>query len=295
MKKHLKKFVLLMILGMGIVSSSTLTTSDKILYNSQEAIANKKLLKLTKSNDVETSSTMSYIDNYIPQEKEDVEFEEENLIEENISFLSLYSTSNNQYTDKGHGDDKPTGATIIDYNYGNITGKLNKNDGWTQFWNGVGERDEDHFRFTLPEKLKMVFSYSGPSNYNMRILNYATLTFVCTSQSKIEIELNPGTYYLHIYTNETENIVDQNYIINYSSSRVSNQTSFLLTDSTKEKYKMVLWENEIFPKNASRYTKTEQTLKYRMKPRRGTTANSGYVDPLFYADKKKKHSQIKFI
>ena len=191
MKKHLKKFVLLMILGMGIVSSSTLTTSDKILYNSQEAIANKKLLKLTKSNDVETSSTMSYIDNYIPQEKEDVEFEEENLIEENISFLSLYSTSNNQYTDKGHGDDKPTGATIIDYNYGNITGKLNKNDGWTQFWNGVGERDEDHFRFTLPEKLKMVFSYSGPSNYNMRNLNYATLTFVCTSQSKIEIELNP--------------------------------------------------------------------------------------------------------
>lgn len=288
MKKHLKKLVLLMFLGMGIVSSSTLSTFNKGFYNSQEVVVAKKLLKLTKGNDVENLSSMSYIDNYIPQEKEEVEIEEENLIDENVSIFSLYSASNNQYTDNGHGDDKPTGATKIDYNYGTITGKLNKNDGWTQFWNGVGERDEDYFRFTLPEKLKMVFSYSGPSNYNMRILNYATLSFVCTSQSKIEIELNPGTYYLHIYTNETESIVDQNYIINYSSSRISNQTSFLLTDSTKEKYKMALWENEIFPKNASRYTKTEQTLKYRMKPRRGTTANSGYIDPLFYSNEKKE-------
>ena len=213
MKKHLKKLVLLMILGMGIVSSSTLSTFNKGFYNSQEVVVDKKLLKLTKGNDVENLSSMSYIDNYIPQEKEEVEIEEENLIDENVSIFSLYSTSNNQYTDNGHGDDKPTGATKIDYNYGTITGKLNKNDGWTQFWNGVGERDEDHFRFTLPEKLKMVFLYSGPSNYNMRILNYATLSFVCTSQSKIEIELNPGTYYLHIYTNETESIVDQNYII----------------------------------------------------------------------------------
>lgn len=288
MKKHLKKLVLLMILGMGIVSSSTLSTFNKGFYNSQEVVVDKKLLKLTKGNDVENLSSMSYIDNYIPQEKEEVEIEEENLIDENVSIFSLYSTSNNQYTDNGHGDDKPTGATKIDYNYGTITGKLNKNDGWTQFWNGVGERDEDHFRFTLPEKLKMVFLYSGPSNYNMRILNYATLSFVCTSQSKIEIELNPGTYYLHIYTNETESIVDQNYIINYSSSRISNQTSFLLTDSTKEKYKMALWENEIFPKNAVRYTKTEQTLKYIMKPRRGTTAVSGYVDPLFLTNEDKE-------
>lgn len=277
-----------MILGMGIVFSSTLSTFNKGFYNSQEVFVDKKLLKLTKGNDVENLSSMSYMDNYIPQEKEEVEIEEENLIDENVSIFSLYSASNNQYTDNGHGDDKPTGATKIDYNYGTITGKLNKNDGWTQFWNGVGERDEDHFRFTLPEKLKMVFLYSGPSNYNMRILNYATLSFVCTSQSKIEIELNPGTYYLHIYTNETESIVDQNYIINYSSSRISNQTSFLLTDSTKEKYKMALWENEIFPKNAVRYTKTEQTLKYIMKPRRGTTAVSGYVDPLFLTNEDKE-------
>lgn len=125
MKKHLKKLFLLMILGMGIVSSSTLPTFNKEFYISQEVVVDKKLLKLTKGNDVENLSSMSYIDNYIPQEKEEVEIEEENLIDENVSIFSLYSASNNQYTDNGHGDDKPTGATkirfIIRTNYVNNT------------------------------------------------------------------------------------------------------------------------------------------------------------------------------
>ena len=89
MKKHLKKLVLLMILGMGIVSSSTLSTFNKGFYNSQEVVVDKKLLKLTKGNDVENLSSMSYIDNYIPQEKEEVEIEEENLIDENVSIFEF--------------------------------------------------------------------------------------------------------------------------------------------------------------------------------------------------------------
>ena len=107
-----------MILGMGIVSSSTLSTFNKGFYKSQVVVVDKKLLKLTKGNDVENLSSMSYIDNYIPQEKEEVEIEEENLIDENVSIFSLYSASNNQYTDNAHGDNKPTGATKIDYKYG---------------------------------------------------------------------------------------------------------------------------------------------------------------------------------
>lgn len=114
-----------MILGMDIVSSSTLSTFNKGFYNFQVVVVDKKLLKLTKGNDVEYLSSMSYIDNYIPQEKEEVEIEEENLIDENVSIFSLYSASNNHYTDNGHGDDKPTGATkirfIIRVNYVNST------------------------------------------------------------------------------------------------------------------------------------------------------------------------------
>lgn len=107
-----------MILGMGIVSSSTLSTFNKGFYNFQVVVVDKKLLKLTKGNDVENLSSMSYIDNYIPQEKEEVEIEEENLIDENVSIFSLYSASNNQYPDNAYGDNKPTGATKIDYKYG---------------------------------------------------------------------------------------------------------------------------------------------------------------------------------
>lgn len=281
MKKNLKKTMIFLIIGISFSCVDSLST----LNNIQEINTNKRAIKYKKNNLNNYQSSTSYIDNYVPQETTEIEFEKNNLFEEKRDVLNIYSTPTNEYKDNEHIDDKPSGATNINYQNGTIIGSLNKNDGWTQFWNGVGERDEDYFRFTLPEKLKFNFSYSGPSNYNMRIL-YISQAFICTSQSKIEIELDPGTYYLHIYTNETENIVDQKYIITYSSFRISNKTNFLLTDSTKSKNKMALWENEVFPKNAVRYTKKEQTLKYRMKPRRGTPVNTGYVDPLFYSNEK---------
>ena len=283
MKKSIKKLVMLTILGVSVLSSNSLSSvSEYSNYSQENGIANKRLLKLANNNQKDELSSMSYVDNYIPQERNEAEFDEEILLEENDAIYNLYA-STNEYTDNGHKDDHPSGATKINYKNGTITGTLNTNDGWTQFWNNVGERDEDYFRFTLPEKLKMIFSYSGPANYNMRILDFEK-EFLCTSQSKIEIELNPGTYYFHIYANETASIVDQNYVITYSNLRISNKTNLLLTDSTKSKYKMALWENEVYPQNAIRYTKKEQTLKYRMKPRRGTTVNTGYVDPLFYSN-----------
>lgn len=283
MKKSIKKLVMLTILGVSVLSSNTLSSvSEYSNYSQENGIANKRLLKLANNNQKDELSSMSYVDNYIPQERNEAEFNEEIMLEENDAIYNLYA-STNEYTDNGHKDDHPSGATKINYQNGTITGTLNTNDGWTQFWNNVGERDEDYFRFTLPEKLKMNFSYSGPVNYNMRILDYEK-EFICTSQSKIEIELNPGTYYLHVYTNETASIIDQNYVITYSNFRISNKTNLLLTNSTKSKYKMALWENEVYPKNGVRYTKKEQTLKYIMKPRRGTTAVSGYVDPLFLSN-----------
>ena len=283
MKKSIKKLVMLTILGVSVLSSNSLLSVSEYGNNSQEnGFVNKRLFKLANNSQEDKLSSMSYVDNYIPQERNEVEFDEEILLENNDTIYDLYA-STNEYTDNEHKDDHPSGATKINYQNGTITGTLNTNDNWTQFWNNIGERDEDYFRFTLPEKLKMNFSYSGPVNYNMRILNYEK-EFICTSQSKIEIELNPGTYYLHVYTNETASIVDQNYVITYSNLRISNKTNLLLNDSTKSKYKMAIWENEVYPQNAIRYTKTEQTLKYIMKPRRGTIAVSGYVDPLFLSN-----------
>lgn len=77
-----------------------------------------QLLKLTKSNDAEDSLNISYIDNSIPQEKKEGEIEEENFSDDNASIFSLYSVSNNQYTDNRHKDDSPTGTTKINYKYG---------------------------------------------------------------------------------------------------------------------------------------------------------------------------------
>ncbi len=277
MKKIFKKIILTILLG------------NYVSYNMHTFINNKNLSIINKSSfserklannrpNIEETST-SYVDNYVPQNNLNLELEAE--IESDNYELSLLS--GDQYTDNEHKDDKPSGATKINYQDGYITGKLNVNDGWTQFWNNVGERDEDYYRFTLPEKLKIYFLYYGPKNYNMRILDYS-LNFVCTSQSQITIELNPGTYYLHVYTNDKENITDQEYSIDYFCSRYSNTTNFLINDSTKSKYKMAIWENEVFPKNGVRYIKKEQTLKYRMTPRRGSIVNSGYVDPLYYID-----------
>lgn len=287
MKKTIIKLVMLTIIGANVLSSNAFSSISENSNHSQKVeISSKQSLNLKNNDQKNELSSMSYVDNYVPQERDETEFDEEITSKENNEIYKLY-TSTNEYTDNGHKDDYPSGATKINYQSGTITGALNKNDGWTQFWNNVGERDEDYFRFTLPEKLKMNFSYSGPANYNMRILNYEK-EFICTSQFKIEIELNPGTYYLHVYTNETASITNQNYMITYSNLRTSNKTNFLLTDSTKSKYKMALWENEIFPKNALRYTKSEQTLKYIMKPRRGTTSVSGYVDPLFLSNEDKE-------
>lgn len=113
MKKTIKKLVMLTILGVSVLSSNSLLSISEYGNHSQEnGIVNKWLLKLTNNSQKDKLSSMSYIDNYIPQKWNEVEFDEEILFEENDVIYNLYA-STNEYTDNGHKDDHPSGATKV--------------------------------------------------------------------------------------------------------------------------------------------------------------------------------------
>ena len=113
MKKSIKKLVMLTILEVSVLSSNTLSSvSEYSNYSQENGIANKRLLKLTNNNQKDELSSMSYVDNYIPQERNEAEFDEEILLEENDVIYNLYA-STNEYADNGHKDDHPSGATKV--------------------------------------------------------------------------------------------------------------------------------------------------------------------------------------
>lgn len=113
MKKSIKKLVMLTILGVSVLSSSTLSSvSENSNYSQENGIANKRLLKLANNNQKDELSSMSYVDNYIPQERNEAEFNEEIMLEENDAIYNLYA-STNEYIDNGHKDDHPSGATKV--------------------------------------------------------------------------------------------------------------------------------------------------------------------------------------
>lgn len=113
MKKSIKKLVMLTILGVSVLSSNTLSSvSEYSNYSQENGIANKRLLKLSNNNQKDELASMSYVDNYIPQERNEAEFDEEILLKENDVIYNLYA-STNEHTDNGHKDDHPSGATKV--------------------------------------------------------------------------------------------------------------------------------------------------------------------------------------
>lgn len=113
MKKSIKKLVMLTILGVSVLSSNTLSSvSEYSNYSQENGIANKRLLKLANNNQKDELASMSYVDNYIPQERNEAEFDEEILLEENDAIYNLYA-STNEYNNNKHKDDHPSGATKI--------------------------------------------------------------------------------------------------------------------------------------------------------------------------------------
>ena len=84
MKKSIKKLVMLTILGVSVLSSNSLLSVSEYGNNSQEnGFVNKRLFKLANNSQEDKLSSMSYVDNYIPQERNEVEFDEEILLENN--------------------------------------------------------------------------------------------------------------------------------------------------------------------------------------------------------------------
>lgn len=113
MKKTIKKLVMLTILGVSVLSSNTLSSvSEYSNYSQENGIANKRLLKLANNNQKDELASMSYVDNYIPQEWNEVEFDEEILLDNNDTIYDLYA-STNEYNNNEHKDDHPSGTTKI--------------------------------------------------------------------------------------------------------------------------------------------------------------------------------------
>ena len=113
MKKTIKKLVMLTILGVSVLSSNTLSSvSEYSNYSQENGIANKRLLKLANNNQKDELASMSYVDNYIPQERNEAEFDEEILLDNNDTIYDLYA-STNEYNNNEHKDDHPSGATKI--------------------------------------------------------------------------------------------------------------------------------------------------------------------------------------
>lgn len=280
MKKRIFN-IILMITTILLCGNNADRAKDKVhAINHTE---NNMLISTKKAKSIKNDDNISYVDNYIEQYYYGDDYEGISYPDD-VNMAStprLISSSNGTYTDNGHTDDKPTGATKIDPKNSTIVGTLNKNDWWTQFTKGVGERDEDYFRFSTKEKLLYTFTFENPSDYYLRILRFSEKhDFVCSSQGNFSIELDPATYFIHIYSNNTDTIVSDEYKISYNTERISNNNSFEINDSTLSKYQMVLWENEIWPNNSKRWVYKHEDLATRMKTR-NSEVSTGYIDPIF--------------
>ena len=114
MKKTIKKLVMLTILGVSVLSSNSLSSvSEYSNYSQENGIANKWLLKLANNNQKDELASMSYVDNYIPQERNEAEFDEEILLDNNDTIYDLYASTNEYNNNNKHKDDHPSGATKI--------------------------------------------------------------------------------------------------------------------------------------------------------------------------------------
>lgn len=206
----------------------------------------------------------------------------------NLQNLELDTQNNsrtvNTYYDNGRNDDDMEHAINANYQEATINGILSINSAWDQFWYGVGERDEDYFIFSTPYKLQYEFNFTNPSTYYVRLLEYRgsdDFGFICNFQNRTVLELEPGTYYLHIYCNENAEIVSDSYSLSYSSQRISNNDIFELSVQNMETYKYVLWENEKYPKNGDRNNDANEKLMKSVITSLTDDYETGFLDPIF--------------
>lgn len=146
-----------------------------------------------------------------------------------------------------------------------------------------GSNNEDLFKFATREKLRYDFTLNNPSDYKFEILRYqgSKMKLVCEAQQSFSVELIPATYYLRVSADNSSKFASEAYTVDYKTVRVSNNTPFLGAKSYP--FKMILWENEIWPCNAPRRGKDDKIIKKYLKTRRGPLAHGryyGYVDPI---------------
>ncbi len=261
-----------------LFSFTTSNFGNSSNLNNENIKINKKLLKKTTNQD-------ENCDSYIEQEGLE-EIEDNNWDTDDNKQYAIIPTTH-EFTDNESDDDRASQAVKVNPEYSNIKGKLHINDFWTQLINRVGEKDEDYFKFTTREKLMYTINFNAPINYHLRILKYCNqLMFLSEVYNTKYIELLPGTYFLHVYTNDKNSITNEEYNISFTSKRVSNLETFELDEINKAKYVAAIWESELIPSNYKRY-KNNRTCLYSYQKTRQKTFESGYIDDLFLSKGKK--------
>lgn len=228
-----------------------------------------------------------YGSNYEPQEWKEIgqEETESKLAKQNSGAKRLAAKS--YVSENEPANNTEQNATRFDIkNDCCIYGTLHVNSGWVQFWNHLPERDEDFYRFTLDEKLLVTFCYNGPAKYNIELYAFGDPATGSATRSLncfyTDIELDPGTYYCHIYANNKSDIVGDEYALAFSTRRITYHKNVKLDESVKTSYQAAVWNNEKWFRNATERPATANTvLRTRTIRNSDVISDIGFIDPLF--------------
>ena len=239
---------------------------------------------------LQTKNNSQINETFLIQEKVNAKVDYGNLIEKPIK-----QVEENFYTDKsGIDDDNRYGATEINAERSTIVAKICKHN-WFETWvKGIGWIDVDFYTFSIRETYTYHFTFMAPNRgYYFTLFKYGDIAndknlvekFTLNGNDNKDVKLNPGTYYIKIST-ETESDIDNNtaYTLRVSRSSNSNsQSAFLLNETNKSNYKMVLWENDLVPDNVNRWDPHDQLMYQRevYNAKGVAPKDTGFVDPVY--------------
>lgn len=175
-------------------------------------------------------------------------------------------------------------ATKFDFDgSANIFGKLHVNSGWDQFWHNLPEKDEDYYRFTLKEGHRVTFYIMGPSVYHYELLRFGETPIHWGEMQSgfTEMDLQPATYYVHVYADRRQDISNEDYSISFTSRRAVLPGSVKINDELMANYKVAIWRNEKWFYNVPADAKGGTALRTRVIENARITSDRGFVDPLF--------------
>ena len=198
-----------------------------------------------------------------------------------------------QYGDLDHEDDKFGSGQTIDPKWGEITGFINKNDGYEQFLTGCSYLDCDWYTFRTSEYRTYRIDFDTPSrtkSYVLKIYRYASadrngihLTLLKTMKgdcSDYFVANKVGTYYFQVSCANADDVVENGkYVIFYEDIKIDDP--FELTQINKAKYKMAIWENDYIPECVDRWNGKKSQQYYKRRAAYNGEQITGTSEPIF--------------